>query len=234
MPHSLDFHDVQVEQEVSSTIQQNVLEGMDLSDLVAARNTEQSKPRITFSWREQASYERALILYPLVENKLVPDISFQLGPFNSTKNYWKQVDILLLQGVDSESNMNFERNDKVDRAYLAETATGSSLDFLIVDWDDRFQIFASEETSFDDKLIELLPLGRVVISDRLEGAILAHVSGLPFIFLDHASHSPGHGLSVALDAPNCGDRALGVRSLATTLQDDVVHAASVLNSYAIP
>jgi hypothetical protein len=65
----------------------------------------------------------ALILYQFVENKLDPNISFQLGPFNATKNYCKQVDILLLLGVDSENNMNFERNDKVVRAYLADTAT---------------------------------------------------------------------------------------------------------------
>jgi hypothetical protein len=60
MPYSLDFHDLQVEQEVSATIQQNILEGMDLSDLSAARNIEQSKARITFSWSERASYDWAM------------------------------------------------------------------------------------------------------------------------------------------------------------------------------
>lgn len=48
MTHALDFHDVQVEQEVSTTIQQNKLGGMDLSYLSAAKNIEQSKARITF------------------------------------------------------------------------------------------------------------------------------------------------------------------------------------------
>ena len=101
--------------------------------------------------------------------------------------------------------------------------------FLIVDWDDRFHTFASEETFFGDTSIELLPLGRVVISDRLVGAILAQTSGLPFIFLDQSSHSPGHDCSVALDGPNYGDRELGILSLATTLQHAIGRAASMLN-----
>ena len=234
MPQSLEYHDVQAEQEDSGTIQQNVLEGLDLTDLSSTKNVEQSKARITFTWRERTSYERALILYPFVKNKLVPDISFQLGPFNSTKNYWKQVDILLLLGEDLESDLDVERNDNVVRGYLAETSTGSSLDFQIVDWNDRLHMFGSEERYFDGKSIELLSLGRVVIADRLDAAILAHISGIPFIHLDRRSHILGNALSIALDGPQCDDQPLAIWSQATTLQDAVELAARMLNTYAIP
>jgi exopolysaccharide biosynthesis predicted pyruvyltransferase EpsI len=39
------------------------------------------KDKVILTWREQKSYEQALIFYPFVQNRLVPDIAFQLGPF---------------------------------------------------------------------------------------------------------------------------------------------------------
>jgi exopolysaccharide biosynthesis predicted pyruvyltransferase EpsI len=234
LPQSLDYQDLQAEQTDSITIQRNIMEGMELMDLTTAANIEKSKARITFSWREQDSYERALILYPFVENKLVPDISFQLGPFNSTKNYWKQVDILLLLREDVDPSFNGERHDDVIRGYLAETATGSSLDFNIVDWNDRLKIFHSEETFFGNTSIELLSLGRVVIADRLNASILAYLSGLPLIYLDQANTRLASTLSLALDDPLCGDQTTSLWSRAATVREAVHIAAEMLNTYPIP
>jgi exopolysaccharide biosynthesis predicted pyruvyltransferase EpsI len=53
---------------------------------------------------------------------------------------------------------------------------GSSLDFNIVDWNDRLSIFHPAETFFGNTSIELLSLGRVVITDRLNASILAYLS----------------------------------------------------------
>ena len=39
-----------------------------------------AKSRVILTWREQESYEAAN-LYPFVKNVMVPDMTFQLGPF---------------------------------------------------------------------------------------------------------------------------------------------------------
>jgi exopolysaccharide biosynthesis predicted pyruvyltransferase EpsI len=43
------------------------------------------RQKIIFTWREKSSYEKGLELYPFATNLLVPDIAFQIGPFNGTE-----------------------------------------------------------------------------------------------------------------------------------------------------
>lgn len=233
LPQSLDYQDFEVEHGDIITIQRNIKEGLELLDLTTPESIERSKSRITFSWRDQDSYEQALMLYPFVENKLVPDISFQLGPFKSTKNYWKQVDILLILREDFDLAFTGERNDVI-RRYLAETPTGASLDFNIVDWNDRSTIFHLEETIFGNNSIELLSLGRVVIADRLNVSILAYLTGLPFIYMDQTNTKLASTLSLVLDGPLCHDQTTGLWSRARTVREAVHMAAEMLNTFPIP
>jgi hypothetical protein len=46
-------------------------------------NGVQSKHQIVLTWRQENSYNEALHLYPFVDNRLVPDIAFMIGPIKN-------------------------------------------------------------------------------------------------------------------------------------------------------
>lgn len=240
LPQKLtDQHDDEQEQEHSAIVRRKILEGLDLSDLDTPENMELSKARVTFTWYDEESYLKALELYSFVENRLVPDIAFQLGPFTATKNYWKQVDILLVLEQDdpvSVFNTMELTDDSTIRNYLLETPYGPTLDFRIVDWKDRLEIFSSNSSFFDKTSIELLSLGRVVITDRLYAAILAYLSGIPFIYLElPSSHQLADPLSVALGANAlCRNETAGLWTRVSSLELAVQQAADFLSTYSIP
>jgi hypothetical protein len=225
------------EQEHDAIIRRKILEGLDLSDLETPENVDQSKSRITFTWSDEESYLKALELYSYVENKLVPDIAFQLGPFNATKNYWKQVDILLLLQQDDDSETpSLEVDDRDIRKILVGTPYGATLEFKIVDWKDRLEIFNSNSSFFDQTSIELLSLGRVVVTDRFYAAVLAYLSGLPFVYLETpSSQQIADPLAVALnESPVCRNETSGLWSRVASLEEAVQQAAEYLSTYPIP
>jgi hypothetical protein len=225
------------EQEHDAIIRRKILEGLDLSDLDTPENVDQSKSRITFTWSDEESYLKAIELYSYVQNKLVPDIAFQLGPFNSTKNYWKQVDILLLLQQDDDSGTPpLEVDDRDIQKYLVETPYGATLEFKIVDWKDRLEIFSSNSSFFDQTSIERLSLGRVVITDRFYAAVMAYLSGLPFVYLETpSSQHIADPLSVALnESPACRNETSGLWSRVASLEEAVQQAAKYLSTYPIP
>ena len=83
------------------------------------------KNRIIFAWRELYSYEKAIVLYPFVTNVILPDIAFQLGPYdgpllyrnllisNSVENNIPpRTDLLFLLRSDHESVLYQYRNKR--------------------------------------------------------------------------------------------------------------------------
>ena len=62
------------------------------------------------TWRSQSSYEEGVTLYPYADNPLVPDIAFQLGPYEA---YPPQKDLVILLRKDKESIMQAYRDETV-------------------------------------------------------------------------------------------------------------------------
>merc|ERR1712042_233210 len=72
-----------------------------------------SKNQMVLTWRQKESYEKGKHWYPLVDNRLVPDIAFMIGPMKETDVWSKsttKVDILFLLREDKESVHLGKRN----------------------------------------------------------------------------------------------------------------------------
>jgi exopolysaccharide biosynthesis predicted pyruvyltransferase EpsI len=165
------------------------------------------KDRVIFTWREQTSYDIAQDqLGDVLTNLLVPDIAFQLGPFDSGLQQQQQrrpvVDLLLLLRHDHESIYAEYRNRQAFRTLLESIPGAEAMTFSIVDWNDRYDRFHDDYKFFSDTAIQLLSLGKLVICDRLHAAILAYLSDLSFIYLDQESGKIHKTLSVAFRSCN--------------------------------
>ena len=70
------------------------------------------KTRAILTWRQRNSFEEGQVLYPLVNNKLVPDIAFMIGPIEDSDAWTsrEKVDILFLLRDDKESVHVDKRN----------------------------------------------------------------------------------------------------------------------------
>lgn len=92
------------------------------------------KTRIIFVWRELYSYEKAIVLYPFVTNVILPDIAFQLGPYdgplfyrNLLRSYSVQnnipprTDLLFLLRSDHESVLYQYRNKRSIQIMIDQT-----------------------------------------------------------------------------------------------------------------
>ena len=151
--------------------------------------------KMIFTWREKESYDLAQQLYPFVQNMVVPDIAFQLGPFKPIRRGREQdkVDILILLRADHESQVNQQRNNEYIEKALSEinasrkTHSNEKITFRVTDWPDRLEIFNTRDPFFTTTAIELLSLGKIVVCDRLHAAILSYLVGLPFVYIDQVS-----------------------------------------------
>lgn len=88
-------------------------------------------------------------------------------------------------------------------------AKNKSYSYRLVDWPDRLRLFSSENTQFfSADSIKILQMGQVVICDRLHAAILAYLSGIPFVYLDQVTGKITKSLQVAFDtSESCGAAA---------------------------
>lgn len=218
---------------------------------------------VVLSWREYESYAKAQKLYLFVQHLLLPDISFQLGPYN-----WRdlppatvdtRVDFLFLLRRDHESTIlplvpkDTDDDDNQGRTELNETAKRGFLfdavslalkdsahpmsSFRVVDWPDRLHLFHIDDPFFTDTAIQLLSLGRVLICDRLHAAILAFLSGIPFVYMDQSTGKISKCFTLALDTAGngCNKSSTSMESLwfssANSLKDAVtkgLHLAQLL------
>ncbi|KAG7339064.1 polysaccharide pyruvyl transferase [Nitzschia inconspicua] len=192
MPQSLDY-------------QSNKLKKQDAQQIEAIfssyiNGTLVARPR--FLWRDQDSYDEAVKLYPSAQNALIPDITFQLGPYDTPKVKTSQaVDIVVFLRDDRESvelnNRNVESVQSILSTVVGEE-NAMSTTFKIVDWKDRLEIFDDNNILFTETAIQLISLGRVLVCDRLHAAILAYLSGIPFIYIDQFTGKLRKSLDTAL------------------------------------
>jgi exopolysaccharide biosynthesis predicted pyruvyltransferase EpsI len=190
--------------------------------------------RVTFTWREQESYDLAVQIYPFVKNVVVPDIAFQLGPYKEIRNDpKKQVDILVFLRNDIESKVTSMRNNEYVQGVLS-SKTGKQLSSLVVDWPDRLGIFDTKDEFFTTTSIELLSLGKVVVCDRLHAAILCYLVGLPFVYIDQVSGKITKTLGVAFDGmEDCQDGEKSMWAKASSLDEALVKAAAFIDHYKL-
>jgi exopolysaccharide biosynthesis predicted pyruvyltransferase EpsI len=180
-----------------------------------------AKSRVFLCWREVESYQQAELLYPFVTNLLVPDIAFQLGPYDRPTPTTPLLDLVLLLRDDHESTQQAYRSKAAVRSLLSTIPGADRLSFRIVDWDDRLELFESDNIFFSETSIQLLSMGRVVICDRLHAAILCYLAGIPFVYLDQVSGKITKSLNVAFESdPICLDSETAMWSRA----DNVTHA----------
>ncbi len=183
--------------------------------------------KVIFMWREKESFEEASQLYPFVRNMLVPDMAFQLGPYAPIRKHSdKFVDIILFLRQDHESQVNSERNEDSIRRMLPKP----DMTFRIVDWSDRSKLLGATDMFFTDTSIELLSLGKVVICDRLHAAILAYLSGLPFVYIDQVSGKVTKTLTAAFgETEGCMDEEKSRWARATTLREALAKAYKMMD-----
>jgi pyruvyl transferase EpsO len=188
--------------------------------------------RLILTWREHESLERAQTLYPYLTHVLLPDIAFQLGPYQATESKvgMTRVDLVFLLRDDLESLYASVRDRPGIRTLLAAQAATRRFTFSIVDWTDRLDRFETTDYYFTETAVQLLDGGRVVICDRLHAAILAYLAGLPFVFVDQVSGKISKTFRLAMEShADCRRPALWERA------DNLTHAialAAVLREQA--
>jgi exopolysaccharide biosynthesis predicted pyruvyltransferase EpsI len=231
MPQSLYYKDLAGEKKQTDLIKSRVMKGLNLTELESFESRSVTHSRLIFTWREQSSYEQGKKLYPFATNKLVPDIAFQLGPFTPSRpvKYESMVDIIIFLRDDYESKVKSQRNTQAIQKLLNSVDGGRGLTFKIVDWNDRLTLFKSTNILFDDASVKLLSMGKIVICDRLHAAILAYLSGLPFVYLDQVSNKLTKTLSVALSVKEgCNDEYASMMARSISLQDALKKAVQML------
>ena len=242
MPQSLYFGSQASEQINAQRFRQAVVDGLNKEDAsVMNMNNAQLatalQGRLIFTWRERESAARAKQLYPYATHIIMPDIAFQLGPYKNNNNAAKargivaqqqqqqqqqsQVDVLFFLRNDIESLYAQVRDRQSIRHLLSQHPNTARFTYSIVDWPDRLDRFESTDYYFTDTAIQLLRVGRVLICDRLHAAILAYLSGIPFVFVDQVSGEITKTFAVAMPHEDCaGNKALWDRA------DNLTDAAS--------
>jgi exopolysaccharide biosynthesis predicted pyruvyltransferase EpsI len=118
----------------------------------ADANKEKSKEKLILSWRQYDSFHKGSSLYPLLDNRLVPDIAFMIGPLEETKVWTKKdksIDIIFFLRDDHESLYINQRNWTMLRRMLNSNEKTKELSFNIVDWYDRYRFI--NETAMDSQ-----------------------------------------------------------------------------------
>jgi exopolysaccharide biosynthesis predicted pyruvyltransferase EpsI len=230
MPQSLYYANKDLEMEESMAIEESLMPSGNNSQN-ASKST-----NIYLLWREHFSLNEAKRLYPHATNILMPDIAFQLGPYEAqplSPSDPRSVDIVFFLRDDKESVDCTGRDPLIIRNMLTALggAEGEKSTFVVVDWNDRLKMFNSSSYLFTDTAIMMLSAGRVVICDRLHAAILSYLSGIPFIFIDQLTGKISKTLSVALaSAEGCSDGSVGKFARAITMTQAIELALAFLES----
>ena len=247
MPQSLFYQNEKTEKGDVKIIRDNIIRGLrgDDSMLNTTAGLETAQSRVIFTWREYESYEKAKELYPFVTNVVVPDIAFQLGPFEPMRepNNPKNVDIVFFLRADKESELT--KSGQRSRQHVQEAlnkisqtkSNSKNLTFTIVDWGDRRSLFGDKHTLSIVTAIKLLSLGRVVVADRLHATILTYLTGLPVVYIDQITGKLTKTLRVAFDSwpgsDGCHDTETSMVAKAANLSDAAEKAVEFLDKYSL-
>ena len=236
MPQS--FHYNNEEREVSDVkkLKDSIARGLGV-DMATSKGMALAKQRVFLAWREHESYEKAVRRYPFVQNRLMPDIALQLGPYTpirSSPDLMK--DILLLLREDHESKKKEIRNEAAIRKVLDKIPGGKKLTFSVADWWDRIKRFGIAETVannlFTSSSVQLLSLGKILIADRLHATILAYISGIPVIYVDQKTKKISRTFGLALQSwEGCKDSEKGLVFQADSVEEALSVAVKFLKRY---
>jgi exopolysaccharide biosynthesis predicted pyruvyltransferase EpsI len=162
---------------------------------------------------------------------MVPDIAFQLGPFAPIppkEDDPPLADMVVFLRDDKESLNTPQRNKRAIRDVLSTVEDGDRISFTIVDWADRLRRYQSNDYFFTDTAIQLLSAGRVLVCDRLHAAILAYLSGIPFVYINQSTGKISKTLRVAFDSgEGCEDGQATMWARA----DNLTHAVQLANGF---
>jgi exopolysaccharide biosynthesis predicted pyruvyltransferase EpsI len=236
MPQSFYYGDNKLEKRDAAKFKSNIAKGMwsrgqDASILDTTEGQNRSMSQVVLTWREHKSYRKALKRYPFVNNIIVPDIAFQLGPYAPMppkEDDPPLLDIVVLLRDDKESTYMPQRNKEAINKILSSVDGGDKISFSIVDWEDRLKRFQSKDYFFTDTSIQLLSMGRVVICDRLHAAILCYLSGIPFVYVNQSTGKISKTLRVAFDSwDGCDDWESAMWARA----DNLTHAFELASGF---
>jgi len=243
MPQSFHYRDKQLQNNDSIEWMKAIKE---------ETNYTESKTNMVLTWRQQESLKEGVLLYPLLDNRLVPDVAFMIGPLEES-NAWskkrKQVELIFLLRVDKESKHKNERNVKMLRKIIDKNEETRGLSFELVDWWDRDKFFDKrskepgplfkykvlDEGKFDyQKMFKssmaMLTGGKVLITDRLHSSILAFLMHKPHIYLDQMYGKIRKTREVAFDvSEHCGDREEMRYDEAQSIEEAVLKASRMIN-----
>lgn len=246
MPQSLHYNNNDLKQKEADELKKIIEQTI---------GTVQSKHQIVLTWRQENSYNEALHLYPFVDNRLVPDIAFMIGPIKNT-NYWtipstNEVDLLFLLRIDKESRIRSNRqNDAIQKIIDNIQSTKDNITFRIVDWHDRKEFYEPRVAAtpmqqlyykgmFDynsrfASAVSLLSSGKVVITDRLHGSIFAFLSLKPHVFIDQMYDKIQRTRAVAFNSSKeCQDEQALMYTQALDMKDAVEKAINMLERYRV-
>ena len=120
-----------------------------MDNIAKNANLKKSRNQIILTWRQNDSFTKGSSLYNLVDNRLVPDAAFMIGPLEE-RDEWrkekKKVDILFLLRTDKESKYLSKRNLKSLRTLLDSMDDSRGLSFHLVDWWDMDKFYNSSST----------------------------------------------------------------------------------------
>jgi len=216
-------------------------------------NAVESKAKMVLTWRQKGSYEEASSLYPLLDNRLVPDMAFMVGPLEETST-WSlnktKVDLLFLLRNDQESrHMEKRYVDKLRKIIDSNNET-RGVSFELVDWWDRGRFFDKtvnksgpelkykvlhEGKYFDyqhmfQSSIAMFASGKVLVTDRLHASILAFLLHKPHVYVDQMYGKISKTREVAFEvSEKCRDKEEMNFDEADNIEEAVVKAARMLN-----
>ena len=211
-PQSLVYFNETLGKVEATRIKESIGRGLQV-DMDTESGVELAKARVTLSWREDKSYRTACELYPFVTNVVMPDVAFQLGPFNLINQIPKKrkVDVVLFLRDDRESVIRKYRTKPslIAKIFRATPGIRRDLTFRIVDWKDRLTLFDARKVEphhVTDEAIYLVSMGRVIVADRLHATVLAYLSGVPVVYIDQVSGKISKAMDVAFsDVASCRD-----------------------------
>ena len=135
LPQSFHYVDKQLEVDDAAQWMKAIAEETNYSDV---------KDKMVVTWRQHQSYDKGASLYPLLDNRLVPDVAFMIGPLEESYAWSKQkpiAEIIFLLRIDKESLHSEKRNLKELRKIIDSNEETRGLSFELVDWWDRKRFF---------------------------------------------------------------------------------------------
>jgi len=201
MPQSLHYHNQSLELSDAADWMANVTQ--EVGEKLA-------KEKIVLTWRQRNSFAQGKSIYNLLDNRLVPDMAFMIGPLEETSEWnlnKEKVDILFFLRSDGESkNLQYRHVSKL-RSILDENPHTKHLTFNLVDWWDYSKYLDTSVKNptgpmFEQKVlneggkfdymkmfrgsIAMYNSSRVVITDRLHGSIFAFLLHKPHVYLEQS------------------------------------------------